>query len=343
MDSLTTLALIKDLKDKIERTEKLQGPQGPVGPQGPQGERGADGVQGLRGPAGESGSDGLEGKQGPAGLDGEDGRGVEGLSIAADGDLVVSYTDGTEEYLELPTGLSGASEGYTAVNLQQAARQEPNDTGYEFTGGFAERTTGQSGANDLGSNVQYTQAQADAGVWKRFGFSSTQQSANDVEYWGETRAGFDQTKGLMGGLNMPEGFDNMFLFDDTALSAAVTAGDLQYTAANGSYDFSSCKQGDRVLVRFSFNVVPQVANTTLEVGLIFATRDENDAVTFTFPLTAQPIFYGTGSQGKAYLNRVELSVYVASPEDINARALPAIRADNQILIQPLTTLYTVVR
>lgn len=217
------------------------------------------------------------------------------------------------------------------------------DTGYEFTGGFAERTTGQSGANDLGSNVQYTQAQADAGVWKRFGFSSAQQIANDVEYWGENRDGFDQTKGLMGGLNMPEGFDNMFLFDDTALSAAVTTGDLQYTAANGSYDFSSCKQGDRVLVRFSFNVVPQVANTTLEVGLIFATRDESDNVTFTFPLTAQPIFYGTGTQGQAYLNRVEMSAYVASPEDINARALPAIRADNPILIQPLTTLYTVVR
>ena len=130
------------------------------------------------------------------------------------------------------------------------------DSGYEFTGGFAERTTGQSGASDLGSNVQYTQEQADAGVWKRFGFSSAQQIANDVEYWGETREGFDQTKGLMGGLNMPNGFDNMFLFDDTALASAVTTGDLQYTAANGSYDFSDCKQGDRVLVRFSFNVLP---------------------------------------------------------------------------------------
>ena len=343
MDNLTLLALIKDLKGKVERTEKLEGPQGPVGPQGPKGDTGADGIQGLRGPAGESGSDGLQGAQGPAGLDGEDGRGVESVSIAADGDLLIKYTDGSEEGIEWPRELSTAFEGHTVINTQQAARPAPSDSGYEFTGGFAERTTGQSGANDLGSNVQYTQAQADAGVWKRFGFSSTQQIANDVEYWGETREGFDQTKGLMGGLNMPSGFDNMFLFDDTALSAAVTTGNLQYTAANGSYDFSDTKQGDRVLVRFSFNVVPQVANTTLEVGLIFATRDENDAVTFTFPLTAQPIFYGTGTQGQAYLNRVEVSAYVASPEDINARALPAIRADNPILIQPLTTLYTVVR
>ena len=82
---------------------------------------------------------------------------------------------------------------------------------------------------------------------------------------------------------------------------------------------------------------------TLEVGLIFATRNDSDAVTFTFPLTAQPIFYGSGTQGQAYLNRVEMSAYIASPEDINSRSLPAIRADNPVLVQPLTTLITVVR
>jgi hypothetical protein len=40
---------------------------------------------------------------------------------------------------------------------------------------------------------------------------------------------------------------------------------------------------------------------------------------------------------------VEMSAYFASQEDVNARALPAIRADNEILIQPLTTLCTIVR
>ena len=214
--------------------------------------------------------------------------------------------------------------------------------GYEFTGGFSDRTTGQSGSSDLGSNIQYTQAQADAGIWRRFGFSATQQLANDVEYWGETRSGFDQAKGLMGGLNLPDGFTNLIDYTDTALNAESTTG-LLYTAADGTYDLSECRQGDRVLVRFSFNVVPQVANTTLEVGIIFATRDDNDAVTFTFPLTTQPIFYGTGTQGQAYLNRVEMSAYIASPEDINSRSLPAIRSDNSILVQPLTTLITVVR
>ena len=79
------------------------------------------------------------------------------------------------------------------------------------------------------------------------------------------------------------------------------------------------------------------------MGLIWSTRDANDNVTFTFPLTTQPIYYGVGSVGVERLNRVTMSAYFASPEDVNARALPAIRADNQIIIQPLSTLAIVYR
>lgn len=215
-------------------------------------------------------------------------------------------------------------------------------SGYEFTGGFADRLSGSTG-NLISDNVEYTSSQAAAGTWRRFGFSSVRQAANDVEYWGETNPYFDQSKGLFGGLHMPQGVTDLFDYDDTSLSAAVTTGDLQYTAATGSYNFKQCRVGDLTKVRFSFNVVPQQANTTLEVGLIWATRDENDVVTFTFPLLSQPIFYGTGTVGKSFLNRVEMSAYFASDEDLNARVLPAIRADNEILIQPLTTLCTIVR
>lgn len=227
------------------------------------------------------------------------------------------------------------------INLSQTIIE--SDGGYEFTGGFAERTTGQSGANDLGTNVQYTAEQATNGTWKRFGFSRARQIANDVEYWGETNPLFDQTKGLFGGLHMPAGISQLIDFEDTSHSAAVTTGDLQFTEAEGSYDMRECLVGDRVQVRFSFNAVAQVANSSLEVGLIWATRDPSNNVTFTFPLTTQPVFFGTGSQGVAYLNRVEMSAYIASDEDRNARALCAVRCNNEILIQPLSTLITVVR
>ena len=216
------------------------------------------------------------------------------------------------------------------------------DGGYEFTGGFADRLTGSTG-NLIGDNVQYTAAQAASGTWRRFGFDTARQVANDVEYWGETNPDFDQSKGLFGGIHMPAGVTDLFDYSDTSLSSEVTTGDLQYTAAVGSYDFRQCRVGDLTKVRFSFMITPQQANTTIEVGLIWATRDANDAVTFTFPLLTQPIFYGTGTVGKAFLNRVEMSAYFASDEDVNARALPAIRADNEVLVKPLTTLCTIVR
>ena len=249
----------------------------------------------------------------------------------------------TTTYAGLPTPptvttFNRVSTDPTVVTLKKAE----GAGGYEFTGGFIDRTSGSTG-NLISDNFQYTGALATSGTWKRFGFSSAQQAINDVEYWGETTPGFDQSKGLFGGLHMPTGVGNLFAFDDTALEAAVTTGDLQYTQAPGSYDFSQCKVGDLTKIRFSFNVTPQQANTTLEVGLIWATRDVNDVVTFTFPLLTQPIYYGTGTVGKSFLNRVEMSAYFASDEDLNARVLPAIRADNEVLIQPLTTLCTIIR
>ena len=256
-------------------------------------------------------------------------------TIQVTGAVVVAYTPmGT---IGLSSVLSGAEFDTDSLN--------PGQGGYEFTGGFTDRPTGQTGANDLGSNVEYTSAMAASGQWLRFGFDATRQAANDVEYWGEDSPLFDQTKGLFGGLHMPPGVDQLFNFTDNGTyNQAKLVGDAPlYTAATGSYDFTDCRVGDLAKVRFSFNAVPQHANTTLEVGLIFATRDENDNITFTFPLTTQPVFFGSGSVGTSFLNRVEMSAYFASDQDVNARALPAIRADQEILIQPLSTLCTIVR
>lgn len=233
--------------------------------------------------------------------------------------------------------------------VAQSELTTDGEGGYEFTGGFTDRTTGSAGANDLGTNVQYTAAQAASNTWVRFGFDRARQTANDVEYWGETNPDFDQSKGLFGGLHMPPDVTELidFDFDDTGVtggfSDALTTGSNPYTAATGSYDLTQCRVGDLVKVRFSFNAVPQVANSTLEVGLIFATRDDNDNITFTFPLTTQPVYYGTGTQGVGFLNRVEMSAYIASEEDVNARLLPAIRCNNEILIQPLSTLISIIR
>ena len=135
----------------------------------------------------------------------------------------------------------------------------------------------------------------------------------------------------------------MFAFsEDTEYNDALDSGDFQYTQALGSLDFSQCKVGDLAEVRFDFNIVPQSPNTEIEVGLIWATRDDSDNVTFTFALTTQPIFVGSG-QGQAFLARPTISAYFASQEDVNARALPAIRSNQPVFIQPLTCLTTIRR
>ena len=225
------------------------------------------------------------------------------------------------------------------------ADAERSDGGYEFTAGFADRTTGAGGASDIGSNVSYTQDMVNNDRWLRFGFDSTQQATNDFAYWTEPKPAPTAGVGLFGGSYMPANVTSMFDFDFNAstYSDAVETGDFQYTAADGSFDFSQCVAGDLALVRFDFNVLPQVANTTLEVAMIWQTRLSDGTPTFTFALTGDPMFYGTGTVGRTFLSRPLLSAYFASQEDVNARALLAIRADNPIQIQPLTTLATIQR
>ena len=55
------------------------------------------------------------------------------------------------------------------------------------------------------------------------------------------------------------------------------------------------------------------------------------------------MFYGTGSVGKTYLNRVDISAWITSNEDVNALTLPAIKSDNPVIIQPLGLLITLLR
>lgn len=222
------------------------------------------------------------------------------------------------------------------------------DSGLSFTGGFTDRTTGQAGQSDIGSNRDYTTADANASRWMLLGIDATQQAANDSIYWGSpdtaSFAGYDATKGLFGGTQLPQGVDQLFNFTSTDLSSDGTLTNSDpYLGANGSLDFSTCQIGDKLECRFDFNVVPQIANSTLEVALIWVTRDSNDTPTFSFSLTHSPLFFGTGTVGITKLIRPVMTAYFASDEDINAVALPAIRCDNPIQIQPLTLLAAIQR
>ena len=133
--------------------------------------------------------------------------------------------------------------------------------GYEFTGGFTDRTTGTAGASAEGSNTFYTQDLVNNHRWMRFGIDSTQQLANDDPYWSDPAPADAAGVGLFGGSYMPGSVTSLFdyTFNVSSYSDAVTTGDLQYTAATGSLDFTECVPGDLALVRFDFNVDMTVA------------------------------------------------------------------------------------
>lgn len=222
------------------------------------------------------------------------------------------------------------------------------DSGLSFTGGFTDRTTGAAGSSDVGSNRDYSTADATANRWMLLGLDAAQQAANDNIYWGSpdtaAMAGYDATKGLFGGTQLPQGVDRLFDFSSTALSVdgSLSNGD-PYLGASGSLDFSTCQVGDKLECRFDFNIVPQIANSTVEIALVWVTRDSNDTPTFSFSLTHSPLFFGTGTVGITKLIRPVMTAYFASDEDVNAVALPAIRCDNPIQIQPLTLLAAIQR
>ncbi len=78
------------------------GPQGATGAQGPAGEKGETGAQGPAGEKGETGAQGPAGDKGDKGDQGEAGRGIVSVAFDADGNLVITYTDGTSQTVEMP-------------------------------------------------------------------------------------------------------------------------------------------------------------------------------------------------------------------------------------------------
>ncbi len=224
-------------------------------------------------------------------------------------------------------------------NVSEAALAEAS-SGIEFTGGFAGKPLSNNYAWENGVGISITTQDVSDGIYKTFSMDSTVQVAVDSPYWTDPTPADHTGKGVFGGSYLPEGVSTVF---DYTTVDSDTYEDGTNVVTTGGLDFSQLQVGDKVDVRFDFNAIPQIANTTIEPAVWYKNRDENDNVTFTFPLTAQPIFYGTGTVGKTYLNRVSLTIYIASQEDINSLSHFAIKSDNLITIQPLSALFTLIR
>ena len=76
---------------------------------GEDGKDGEDGEDGAPGQDGEDGEDGAPGQDGEDGEDGKDGLGIANIEINANGELIITYTDGTSKNLGNVMGSNGSN------------------------------------------------------------------------------------------------------------------------------------------------------------------------------------------------------------------------------------------
>lgn len=217
------------------------------------------------------------------------------------------------------------------------------ESGYSHTGAFAGKPTTNNYVWQAGNGITYTTDDVNNNRFKVFSLDPAIHSAVDNPYWSIPTPTGNTGIGLFQGANLPANVDRLFDYNYVYNDNYSSTGTSGFEGSTGRIDLSDCVYGDQLRVRFDFNVIPQIANTTIEPALWYSNRDDSDNITFTFPLTAQPIFYGTGTVGNTYLNRIEISAWITSNEDVNALTLPAIKSDNQVIIQPLGLLTTIIR
>ncbi len=220
---------------------------------------------------------------------------------------------------------------------------EEAKSGYSHTGAFADKPTSNNYVWEAGEGINYDQVDVNDETYKVFSLSRDVHNAVDNPYWTTPTPTGNTGIGLFQGANLPSGVTSLLDYDfnfDTDYPSSSGTG---FEGSTGRIKLNDLQFGDQLRVRFDFNIIPQIANTTVEPALWYSNRNDNNEITFTFPLTTQPIFYGGGTVGNTYLNRVEISAWITSNEDVNALTLPAIKADNPVIIQPLGLLVTVIR
>lgn len=231
--------------------------------------------------------------------------------------------------------------GQTIQDLEEGV--VAGQSGYSHTGAFEGKPLSNNYVWQAGTGINYTQADVDNEIFKVFSLSPTVHAAVDNPYWTTPTPTGETGIGLFQGANLPNGVTTLldYSYDyDTNYPSSEGTG---FEGSTGRIKLNDLEYGDQLRVRFDFNVIPQIANTTVEPALWYSNRDDNDDITFTFPLTAQPIFYGGGTVGNTFLNRIEISAWITSNEDVNALTLPAIKSDNPVIIQPLGLLVTIIR
>ena len=247
---------------------------------------------------------------------------------------VTGVNDGSNPFGDESQGtLTNNNQQSTISNSSTESSEggKSGESGYSRTTAFAD------------SSVNYTVDDVNNELYKVFSFNEANHLTNDNPYWSIPTPSGVTGVGLFQGANLPDGVTSLMDYNYVFNENYPSDGSTGFEGSTGRLKLNELVYGDQIRVRFDFNAIPQIANTTVEPALWYSNRNDNDDITFTFPLTAQPIFYGGGTVGNSYLNRVEISAWITSNEDVNALALPAIKSDNPIIIEPIGILITVIR
>ena len=202
--------------------------------------------------------------------------------------------------------------------------------GFTFTGGFGRRGT------------PIAISSSETGKWVPFDFDLSIQNTADQPWWpGATPSnGVD----LFGGSALPHGVSRMIDFTqtwDTSSDADVSDADLATSGTRtGTLRFDELDTGTTNMIRMDMYITPQIANTTVEVGLWFQPKTSLDGSNDggAFPLPGSPLFFGTGTVGTQFLSRPTTTMYIASSSDQFAYAVPCIKSDNPIIVEPISML-----
>jgi len=248
------------------------------------------------------------------------------------------------------TSVDSVSKSILDTNIVASAQDKSNDaslvesaSGYSHTGAFADKPISNNFVWQAGTGVNITQTDVDSQTFKVFSLSRAVHEAVDNPYWSVPATSGEKGIGLFQGSNLPDQVQTLVDYDYVFNDNYDPNGSTGFEGSTGRIKLNDLQYGDQLRVRFDFNAIPQIANTTVEPALWYSNRNDNDDITFTFPLTTNPIFFGTGTVANTYLNRVEISAWITSNEDVNALTLPAIKSDNPIIIQPLGLLITIIR
>lgn len=204
--------------------------------------------------------------------------------------------------------------------------------GFTFTSGFDKRIVAGVNADP----IRITSSEVNK--WVPLDLNSAIQTVVDAPWWpgAEPSNGID----LFGGSALPHGVTRMLDFTQTwSTDSYSDVSTLLGDNRTGTLRFDELDTGTTNLLRFDMNITPQIANTTIEVGLWFQPRSTLDGlIEGAFPLPGNPLFFGTGTVGNTYLSRPTTTMYIASDSDRFAYALPVVKSDNPITIEPLSML-----